>query len=154
LILDLNVKFYRFSISWSRIFPTGKGEVNPLGAQHYDKLINSLLEAGITPVVTLYHWDLPQALHEEYSGWLDPRIQIDFLNYAKTCFSLYGDRVQWWITINEPWTFTVNGYVSGINAPGRCSDRKKCAEGNSSVEGYIVAHNVLGAHARAVELYR
>jgi beta-glucosidase len=155
LILDLNVKYYRFSISWSRIFPSGKSrKINNLGAQYYSGLIDVLLEAGVTPVVTLYHWDLPQALEDEYLGWLNSNIQIDFMKYAETCFTLFGDRVKWWITINEPWTFAVNGYVSGINAPGRCSDRLKCVEGNSSTEAYQVAHNVLGAHSRVVELYR
>lgn len=155
LILNLNVKYYRFSLSWSRIFPNGRAsEVNPLGVQYYNRLIDLLLEAGVTPVVTLYHWDLPQALEDDYLGWLDSNIQVDFLNYAEACFTFFGDRVKWWITINEPWTFAVNGYVTGINAPGRCSDRLKCAEGNSSTEAYLVAHNVLGAHSRVVELYR
>lgn len=101
LIVDLNIKYYRFSISWSRILPKGKGKINQIGINHYNKLINNLIKNNITPVVTLYHWDLPQSLEDEYSGWLNPQIQLDFLNFADICFSLFGDRVKWWITINE-----------------------------------------------------
>jgi beta-glucosidase/6-phospho-beta-glucosidase/beta-galactosidase len=99
---------YRFSISWSRIFPKGKGEINPEGVLHYNDLINSLVANGINPVVTLYHWDLPQSLEEEYKGWLDSRIVNDFVAYAETCFALYGDRVKMWITLNEVNRITLN----------------------------------------------
>lgn len=101
LIRNLNVKYYRFSISWTRILPKGKGKINQRGVNYYNKLINNLIQNNITPVITLYHWDLPQALEDEYSGWLNPQIQYDFLNYADICFLLFGDRVKWWITINE-----------------------------------------------------
>ena len=99
---------YRFSISWSRIFPKGKGEINPEGVLHYNDLINSLVANGINPVVTLYHWDLPQSLEEEYKGWLDSRIVNDFVAYAEACFALYGDRVKMWITLNEVNRITLN----------------------------------------------
>lgn len=162
LIRNLSVNAYRFSISWSRIYPLGKGEINLAGVEYYNRLINTLLHSppspttagNITLIVTLFHWDLPQALEEEYLGWLDPQIQIDFENYARTCFELFGDRVKLWITINEPWTFAVNGYDSGINAPGRCTDRIQCPEGDSSSEPYLVSHNVLNAHSRVVQIYR
>ena len=97
----LLLQYYRFSISWSRIFPTGKGKVNPAGVLHYNSLIDSLVAAGIEPCVTLYHWDLPQGLEDEYEGWLGDQVVEDFVAYADTCFALFGDRVHMWITLNE-----------------------------------------------------
>lgn len=97
----LGVKYYRFSISWSRIYPEDSGAPNLLGISHYNEVIDALLAAGITPVVTLYHWDLPQALESAYNGWLNRKIITDFTLFAETCFSYFGDRVKWWITINE-----------------------------------------------------
>ena len=94
-------QYYRFSISWSRIFPQGKGQVNSAGIHHYNSLIDSLVDAEIEPVVTLYHWDLPQGLEDDYDGWLGDQIVQDFVAYADTCFSLFGDRVKIWITLNE-----------------------------------------------------
>jgi beta-glucosidase/6-phospho-beta-glucosidase/beta-galactosidase len=154
LMKNLGILAHRFSISWTRILPTGSGKINYLGINFYNKFIDELIRNGIEPMVTIYHWDLPQALEDEYSGWLDKKIVTDFTNYADICFSYFGDRVKYWITINEPWTFCYLGYVTGLFAPGRCSDRKKCKKGDSSTEGYIAAHNVLNAHAAAVELYR
>lgn len=154
LIKEMGLNAYRFSISWSRIIPDGSGEINLEGISHYNEVIDELLRNNIEPLVTLYHWDLPQALEDKYNGWLDPQIETDFARYADVCFSSFGDRVKRWITLNEPWTFVTMGYVFGIFAPGRCSDRSRCKAGNSSTEGYIAAHNALNAHAAAVEVYR
>jgi beta-galactosidase len=154
LAKNMGVNSYRFSISWARILPHGYGEVNQQGIAFYTKLINLLVAFGIEPFVTLYHWDLPQALQDEYGGWLSPTIETHFANFAEICFQNFGDRVKFWATINEPWSFSVMAYEKGIFAPGRCSDRSRCAEGDSNTEPFIVAHNVLNAHAAAVEIYR
>ena len=92
---------YRFSISWSRIFPNGTGFVNTEGVDYYNNLINALLDRNIEPYVTLYHWDLPLALHRKYGGWLSSDIVADFESYAGFCFSTFGDRVKHWMTLNE-----------------------------------------------------
>jgi beta-glucosidase len=154
LIETMGLNSYRFSISWSRILPRGTGDINQHGVQYYNNLIDKLIENGVEPIVTIYHWDLPLKLHKKYGGWISSDIIDDFTYFAKTCFKLFGDRVKYWITFNEPWTFAYLGYVTGTHAPGRCSDRSRCSEGNSSTEGYIVAHNVLLSHANVVELYR
>ncbi|KAK8671980.1 hypothetical protein V6N13_110358 [Hibiscus sabdariffa] len=149
--VDLIHKFgfdaYRFSISWSRIFPDGLGtKVNDEGISFYNNLINALIEKGIRPFATLYHWDLPLHLQESIGGWLDKQIVNYFAIYADTCFAHFGDRVKNWITINEPLQTAVNGYDAGIFAPGR-------REG-SSAEPYWVAHHQILAHATAVSIYR
>jgi len=152
---QMGVNSYRFSIAWTRILPKGTCEyINEEGIAHYNKLINELLRNNIEPIVTLYHWDLPLELELKYNGWLSLHIIDDFSNYAEICFEKFGDRVKKWITINEPWTFATMGYVNGVFAPGRCSDRSKCTHGDSATEGYIVGHHVLLAHAAAVDLYR
>ncbi|XP_014492884.1 beta-glucosidase 40 [Vigna radiata var. radiata] len=156
LMKDMGMDAYRFSISWSRIFPYGSGEINQAGIDHYNKLINALLAKGIEPYVTLYHWDLPQALEDKYKGWLSPFIIKEFARYGELCFEKFGDRVKNWITFNEPHTFAMMGYDLGIEAPGRCSIllHQLCRHGNSSTEPYIVAHNVLNSHAILVDIYR
>ncbi|KAK3222884.1 hypothetical protein Dsin_009909 [Dipteronia sinensis] len=156
LMKDMGVDSYRFSIAWSRIFPNGSGEINQAGVEHYNNLINALLAQGIEPYVTLYHWDLPQALVDKYNGWLDRQIIKDFATYAETCFQKFGDRVKHWITFNEPHTFAVQGYDVGLQAPGRCSIllHSFCRAGNSATEPYIVAHNVLLSHATVADIYR
>ncbi|CAL9096597.1 unnamed protein product [Musa acuminata var. zebrina] len=156
LMKDMGMDAYRFSIAWSRIFPNGTGEVNQAGIDHYNKLINALLANGIEPYVTLYHWDLPQALEDRYDGWIDPRIIQDYADYAETCFKAFGDRVKHWTTFNEPHTFAIQGYDVGLQAPGRCSAflRLLCRAGNSATEPYIVAHNVLLSHATVSDIYR
>lgn len=152
---NLSVEAYRFSISWPRIFPGTNKSVNQPGINHYNGLIDALLERGIQPYVTLYHWDLPQALEDEYGGWLSDNIINDYLVYVETCFKAFGDRVKHWITFNEPYGFTLQGFGGlGTQAPGRCSVRIKCASGNSSIEPYVAAHHVLLAHASAVALYK
>ncbi|KAE8023153.1 hypothetical protein FH972_008889 [Carpinus fangiana] len=156
LMKDMGMDAYRFSIAWSRIFPYGSGEINQAGVDHYNNLINALLAKGIEPYVTLYHWDLPQALEDKYNGWLNPQIINDFATYAETCFQKFGDRVKNWITFNEPHTFAVQGYDVGLQAPGRCSILLHlfCRSGNSAREPYIVAHNVLLSHATVTDIYR
>ncbi|WZY70196.1 hypothetical protein YC2023_002436 [Brassica napus] len=111
---------------------------------------------GIKPFVTLFHWDLPQTLQDEYEGFLDHQIIEDFKSYAEICFQRFGDRVKNWITINQPYTIPTRGYATGTDAPGRCSAwlNKNCYEGDSATEPYIVAHHVLLAHATVVNLYR
>ncbi|CAM8946492.1 unnamed protein product [Rhodiola kirilowii] len=146
---------YRFSISWSRIFPYGVGEINWEGVDYYNRLIDYLLEKGITPYGNLYHYDLPLALDDLYSGWLHPKIVEDFAQYAEFCFSVFGDRVKNWITFNEPRVVAALGYGDGSFPPGRCSkDVGNCTAGNSATEPYIVAHNIIQAHAAAARIYR
>ncbi|KAM6580396.1 hypothetical protein CsatA_004170 [Cannabis sativa] len=156
LMKDLGMDAYRFSISWSRIFPNGTGESNPEGISYYNSLIDALLEKGIKPFVTLYHWDLPQMLEDRYEGWLNNQIVKDFEHYAVTCFDAFGDRVKHWITFNEPHGFSIQSYDLGIQAPGRCSivGHLFCKKGNSSTEPYIVAHNILLSHAAAYHTYQ
>ncbi|XP_004507317.1 non-cyanogenic beta-glucosidase [Cicer arietinum] len=155
IIKDLNMDSYRFSISWSRILPKGKlsGGKNPEGIQYYNNLINESLAHGIKPYITLFHWDLPQALEDEYGGFLNSSIINDFRDYADLCFHEFGDRVKDWVTFNEPWMFSNGGYAVGSLAPGRCSD-PTCLGGNSGTEPYTVTHNQILAHAHAVRVYR
>ncbi|KAL2549353.1 Beta-glucosidase 42 [Forsythia ovata] len=146
LVAKLGFKAYRFSISWSRIYPDGLGtKINTEGIKHYDNVINTIIDKGIEPFVTLYHWDLPLNLHESMGGWLNEEIVKYFAIYAETCFSSFGDRVKKWITINEPLQTSVNGYCTGIYAPGRRE--------HSSNEPYLVAHHQLLAHAESVSIY-
>ncbi|KAJ0733783.1 putative beta-glucosidase [Helianthus annuus] len=156
LMKDLGMDAYRFSISWSRIFPNGTGKPNPQGIGYYNNLIDFLLEKGIQPYATLYHWDLPQMLEDEYDGWLNTRIIEDFKHYAFTCFEAFGDRVKNWITFNEPHGFAIQGYDYGIQAPGRCSFlfHLLCKKGKSDEEPYIVAHNILLSHAAVYHGYQ
>ncbi|GAV75550.1 Glyco_hydro_1 domain-containing protein, partial [Cephalotus follicularis] len=147
LISKLGFDAYRFSVSWSRIFPDGLGsKVNEEGIIFYNNIINYLLKKGIQPYETLYHWDLPLHLDESMGGWLNKQIVQYFTIYADTCFASFGDRVKNWITINEPLQTAVNGYAMGVFAPGRHE--------NSSTEPYLVAHHQILAHAAAVSLYR
>ncbi|KAH7542140.1 hypothetical protein FEM48_Zijuj02G0041700 [Ziziphus jujuba var. spinosa] len=147
LIAKLGFEAYRFSISWSRIFPDGLGtKINEEGIAYYNNIINALLEKGIQPYVTLYHWDLPLHLHETMGGWLNKEIVKYFSIYAETCFRSFGDRVKNWMTNNEPLQTAVNGYGLGRFAPGRNE--------NSSTETYIAAHHQLLAHAAAFSIYQ
>jgi beta-glucosidase len=147
LIRELGFRAYRFSISWPRLLPTGtpeRGSVNGAGIRFYSELIDALLENGIQPWVTLYHWDLPLALQFEKDGWLNPAVVDDFTIYADLCFKHFGDRVKHWITFNEPWVTSVLGHGMGTMAPGRIS----------SSEPYLAGHHQLLAHANSVALYR
>ncbi|CAL4935465.1 unnamed protein product [Urochloa decumbens] len=152
IMKSLNFDAYRFSISWSRIFPDGEGRVNPEGVAYYNNLINYLLQKGITPYVNLNHFDLPLALQNKYGGWLNGKIAELFSDYADFCFKTFGDRVKHWFTFNEPRIVVLYGYDTGSNPPLRCT---KCAAGgNSATEPYIAAHNFLLSHATAVARYR
>lgn len=106
--------------------------------------------------MTLFHWDLPQTLEDEYSGFLSPNIVKDFRDYAELCFKEFGDRVKHWITLNEPWAFAKHAYAEGSFAPGRCSpwQNLNCTGGDSATEPYIVSHNQILAHASAVNAYK
>jgi beta-glucosidase len=152
LMKDLGLQAYRFSIAWSRILPTGYKEdgVHQAGLDFYNRLIDTLIENGIEPWITLFHWDLPQQLEEDAGGWLDYSgkavVANAFGDYARLCFSSFGDRVKHWITLNEPWTVAVHGYNDGVKAPGRNK--------NGTYETYIAAHNQLLAHAKAASIYR
>ncbi|PRQ34659.1 putative glycosidase [Rosa chinensis] len=108
------------------------------------------------PFVTLFHWDLPQTLEDEYGGFLSPLIVNHFRDYAELCYKEFGDRVKHWITFNEPYSYSAGGYAVAILAPGRCSDRQElnCTGGNSGTEPYLVAHNQLLAHTAAITLYK
>ncbi|XP_048000843.1 myrosinase 1-like [Leguminivora glycinivorella] len=143
LLVDMNVDFYRFSISWSRLLPTGFSQrVSADGARYYGDLIDGLLAKGIEPIVTLYHWDLPQPL-QDLGGWANPMISDWFADYARVAYNLYGDRVKTWVTINEPTVICDIGY-NNLIAPGLES------EGRGS---YLCTKHVLLAHAKAYRLY-
>ncbi|KAJ7508479.1 beta-glucosidase 1B [Mycena galericulata] len=157
LLAQYGVKTYRFSLAWARIIPLGgrNDPVNPKGIEFYSNFIDALLANGIVPFVTLYHWDLPQSLHDRYGGWLNKdEIVQDYVNYARVCFEAFGDRVKFWLTMNEPWCISILGYGRGVFAPGRSSDRRRSPEGDSSTEPWIVGHNVILSHAYATKLYR
>ncbi|KAM7502629.1 hypothetical protein LguiB_001533 [Lonicera macranthoides] len=153
ILKEMGFDAYRLSIAWPRVMPS------------------------IEPYVTLFHWDLPQPLEDEYGGFLSDKIADDFADYAELCFKEFGDRVKHWITLNEPWSFSYGGYVLGTFAPGRCTEgkdyikdflpssrctsqeafglkKKESCGGDSGREPYIISHNQLLAHAAAVHLYR
>jgi len=144
LLESLGVNSYRFSISWSRVLPNGVGQPNQAGIQYYRNLINLLIEKNIEPAVTLYHWDLPQALEDE-GGWLNGSVADWFEEYARLCFQEFGDSVKFWITINEPAVTALKGYGTGEFAPG--------VQGIGT-SAYIAAHNQIRAHARAYRVYQ
>ncbi|MDP8243223.1 MAG: GH1 family beta-glucosidase [Candidatus Hinthialibacter antarcticus] len=144
LMAQMGLKAYRFSISWPRIQPTGRGDANREGIKFYSDLIDALLEHNITPWATLHHWDMPLALQMECDGWLNPDSAKYFAEYAAICFEHLGDRVKHWITLNEPWCTAILGFGQGVFAPGRISN----------TEPYIVAHNLLRAHAYSADIYR
>jgi beta-glucosidase len=143
LMAELNLNAYRFSLSWSRILPQGTGTVNARGFDFYDRLVDALLARGICPVATLYHWDLPQALHER-GGWLTRETAHAFADYAEVVVRRLGDRVSWWITLNEPWCAAYWGYGLGTHAPG-------IADMQSAV---VAAHHLLLAHGLALPRIR
>ncbi len=143
LLASLDVKDYRFSIAWSRIFPSGRGALNATGVAFYDRLIDALLERGIEPAVTIYHWDLPEAL-EALGGWRNRDTAYYFQDYAAVLFQKYGDRVQHWITHNEPWCTVFLGHLYGEHAPGH----------RDAGMARAVAHHVLLSHGLAVDAYR
>ncbi|MCJ7512534.1 MAG: GH1 family beta-glucosidase [Anaerolineales bacterium] len=143
LMKALGLKAYRFSISWPRILPDGRGAVNQGGLGFYSKLVDALLDAGIAPYVTLYHWDLPQPLQDQ-GGWPARTVVDAFAEFADIMGRSLGDRVEHWITVNEPWVSAFVGYRDGRHAPGH-TDRK---------EALAAAHHLLLAHGRAVPVIR
>ncbi|CAH2050920.1 unnamed protein product, partial [Iphiclides podalirius] len=144
ILAELGVQHYRFSISWPRVLPTGmSNDVNEDGVSYYSRLIDELRANDIEPVVTMYHWDLPQAL-QDLGGWTNPIIADYFADYAKVLFEHFGDRVKVWFTFNEPLSFCGQGY-GGLDAPGSNS---------SGLEDYMCGHNVLRAHAAAYRMHQ
>ncbi|KAL3530014.1 hypothetical protein ACH5RR_009336 [Cinchona calisaya] len=154
-MVDTGLEAYRFSISWSRLIPYGRGPVNPKGLEYYNNLIDELILYGIQPHITLYHMDTPQALEDEYEGWLSQNMVRDFTAYADVCFKEFGDRVLHWTTLNEANSFAIGAYDNALLPPGRCSlpFGRTCTKGNSSTEPYVAAHNMLLAHSSVVKLY-
>ncbi|XP_038218406.1 myrosinase 1-like [Zerene cesonia] len=141
---EMGLHFYRFSISWTRLFPTGfTNEINEAGVKYYSDLIDHLLEAGIEPVVTLYHWDLPVKM-QDLGGWANPLIADWFADYSRKVFELYADRVKTWLTINEPSIMCDIGYTTGLLAPGIIEDQ---------FAPYICTKNILLAHAKAYRIF-
>ncbi|GLW73410.1 beta-glucosidase [Kitasatospora phosalacinea] len=143
LMKDLGLDGYRFSIAWPRIQPEGTGPANPVGLAFYDRLVDALLAAGITPMPTLFHWDLPQGL-EDRGGWLDRDTAYRFAEYAELVVDRLGDRVPAWITLNEPFVHMVYGYALGIHAPGR----------TLMLDALPVAHHQLFGHGLAAAVLR
>jgi len=143
LMSALGLKAYRCSVSWSRVMPEGRGAVNADGLDFYERLVDTLLQHGIEPMLTLYHWDLPAAL-DDRGGWLNPDIADWFAGYAQTMFRRLDGRVKLWTTLNEPWVVTDGGYLQGVHAPGH----------SNRFEAPIASHHLLRAHGAAVRAYR
>jgi beta-glucosidase len=143
LMRDLGLKAYRFSLSWSRILPQGTGAVNAAGLDFYERLVDGLLAAGIRPVPTLFHWDLPAAL-DDRGGWANRDSAAWFADYAAVVWRRLGDRITSWATLNEPWVVVDGGYVHGVHAPGK----------RNLAEAPLATHNLLRAHGLAVRCFR
>ncbi|KAF6214684.1 hypothetical protein GE061_009427 [Apolygus lucorum] len=144
IMKTIGFQTYRFSISWARVLPTGRiDNVNQAGLDYYTNLIDELLANGIEPLVTMYHWDLPQTL-QDIGGWLNPDMAQIFGDYADLLFKTYGDKVKWWITINEPVSI-VTGYSADSFAP---------ALNMAGIGDYVSGHNLLRAHAKAYRIYQ
>ncbi|MDQ2718030.1 MAG: GH1 family beta-glucosidase [Chloroflexota bacterium] len=144
LMQALGVKSYRFSIAWPRIIPNGRGQVNARGLDFYERLVDTLLDAGIEPFATLYHWDLPQALQDEVGGWASRDTALAFADYAQAVARRLGDRVHHWITLNEPYVSAFLGHESGLHAPGIRDART----------AWQASHHLLLAHGLAVPVLR
>lgn len=143
LMKELGMAAYRFSVSWARVFHDGYGKPNAAGLDFYDRLVDELAGAGITPYATLYHWDLPQAV-EDRGGWPSRDTAHHFADYAAAVHERLGDRVDTWFTLNEPWVAAFLGYGSGVHAPGR----------KSAADAFRSAHHMLLAHGLSVEALR
>lgn len=144
LLKEMSLGAYRFSLGWARMQPGGQGALNAAGMAYYDRLIDGLLEAGIAPYVTLYHWDLPQELQER-GGWYNRETSERFADYAEKAVAVIGDRVRHWTTLNEPWTFGWFGHAYGEDAPGQADGVKG---------GLAASHHALLAHGLAVPRIR
>ncbi len=145
LMAALGVKAYRFSIAWPRIFPTGRGAVNHAGLAWYDRLVDRLLDLGITPFPTLYHWDLPQVLEDE-GGWTVRSTAEAFADYADIVVAELGDRVANWMTLNEPWVSALLGYADGRHAPGRRDMGAALAASHHLLLGHGLATHRVAEH--------
>ncbi len=145
LMAEMGLKTYRFSIAWTRIFPNGSGEINQKGIKFYQNIIDECLKYNIEPMVTIFHWDLPQALVDKYNGWENEQIVEDFVNYAKVLFKVFGKSVKYWITLNEQNIFTSLGWLTAQHPPGKFDDQKMF---------YQVNHHAFLAHAKTVLAYR
>jgi beta-glucosidase len=143
LMADLGLKSYRFSVAWPRIQPEGSGPANQKGLDHYRRLVEGLRERSIEPMITLYHWDLPQAL-EDRGGWTSRETSERFAEYAGIMYEALGDSARFWITLNEPWVSAWNGYGMGVHAPGR--------EGTDNA--LAATHHLLLGHGLALERMR
>jgi beta-glucosidase len=143
LMKDLGHNAYRFSVSWSRVLPRGRGKVNSAGLSFYSRLVDELLAAGIEPYLTIYHWDLPQAL-QDIGGWTNPDMPQYFEEYCRVLLELLGGRVKKWITLNEPAVTAFKGYYGGAHAPGH----------NDLSSAILASYNILVAHGKAVPLVR
>lgn len=143
LMARLGLGAYRFSVAWPRIQPDGTGPANPAGLDFYDRLVDALIGHGIDPIVTLYHWDLPQAL-EDQGGWTARETAHRFAGYAELVHRRLGDRVRTWITLNEPWCTAFLGYASGKHAPGR----------TEPAAAFAATHHLLLGHGEAVRALR
>ena len=141
---ELGLKGYRFSIDWSRVLPEGTGKVNEKGIDFYNALIDELLEQGIEPYITLYHWELPYEIYKR-GGWMNPEIVEWFGQYARLVAERFSDRVKYFFTLNEPQCFVGLGFLQGCHAPGVKAPLRDTFE---------MAHNALKAHGRAVQMLR
>ncbi|KAG6534104.1 hypothetical protein ZIOFF_007988 [Zingiber officinale] len=165
IIKRMGMDAYRFSISWSRILPimlckftsagSLSGGINREGVDYYNNLINELIANGLQPFVTLFHWDSPQALEDKYGGFLSQLIVEDFRDFAEVCFREFGDRVKYWMTFNEPWTFALMVYPDGDKL-GQCFPwaSGECHVADLGRDPYTIAHYQLLAHTAAVALFR
>jgi beta-glucosidase/6-phospho-beta-glucosidase/beta-galactosidase len=183
----LGFDVYRFSIAWTRILPGGRisAGINKAGIDYYNEIIDTVLSHGMEPCVTLFHWDLPDVLDKEYDGFLTFRnIKNDFCEFAEVCFWEFGDRVKWWTTVNEPWTYAIHGYATGSSPPTKATvatttralknvpthrrvhdptkplpsrqvaSDSKIEKTDPAKDTYTVARNLLLCHAYVVRLYR
>ncbi|WP_186577102.1 GH1 family beta-glucosidase [Aquibacillus kalidii] len=143
LMKELGIDVYRFSVAWPRIFPNGTGEVNQEGLDYYHRLVDELLEAGIEPMCTLYHWDLPQALQDK-GGWNNRETIDAFVNYSETMFKEFSGKIKYWITLNEPWCIAFLSNYIGLHAPG-----------NQNLQlATQISHHLLVAHGKTVQKFR
>ena len=142
LMKECGLKAYRFSIAWTRIFPNGNGEVNPKGVEFYNNLIDELIKNDITPIVTIYHFEYPQGLIDQYGGWIDRRSIDDYVNYAEFLFKTYGDRVKYWLTINEQDHVVHMPFRLGLTDDNRKEKEKL---------GFLANHNMCVAAAKTIK---
>ena len=143
LMSELGMGSYRFSVSWPRVIPTGSGAVNPKGIDFYSRLVDRLLANGISPALTLYHWDLPQDL-QDAGGWTARDTPYRFADYAAAVAAALGDRVPLWTTLNEPWCSAFLGYAGGVHAPGH----------TNGAEALAATHHLLLGHGLAIQRLR